>query len=315
MRLIRIVTLERRAPDASVTALIDRLLQGLPENTYGRAEEYFSKRSENARKTEELKEQQRKLDMIQAEKRKREETEYRYQQEKRRISTEASKNARVKPWTSEASASKARKPVAPLRSIAASQSSAPAVSPSTLEAAAALIQQRPAEPNTQAAPPGVAGASDKSDRQDGTITVTSSTSGSHSSASSGVSVAHDASRRARKFPFRDAPASSHASKDRIIDRRRARNELLRKRYLAAKAQKAKAVEGETSASASQPAAEWSQPTASTDTPGSAPVFPPTAAVQMTVGRAASISIPPPKKSAFAVAEVQVAKPIARRGSA
>ena len=339
MRLIRIVTLERRANDSSVAALIRRLQQGLPDNTYGRAEEYFSKRSENARKTEELKAEQRKLDMVQAAKRKREEAEYRYEQEKRRTSAETATRTlsqlHIRPTRNADGTVNIHRPPQHQRTVSSDAARAPApapgpastsaISPSTMEAAAALVQQRPpSEPDTvkQVSPKPlertgsttnsnavVQATSEEVKKGAEVVTVTSGTSETLSSISSAASGDLKTSSRTRRFPLREPPSSSPSSKGRIIDRRRARNELLRKRYLAHKAQKAK--EAAAAAAQSDVPAPTGQKTASSSTPGSAPVPPPTAAVQMTVGRA--VTTEPRIKKQF-ISENRP-KPQTRRGSA
>lgn len=315
MRAIRIVTLERRTQDSSVTALVRRLKQGLPDNTYLRAEEYFAKRIENARKTEDLKSEQRKLDAAMAEKRKREEAEFRFrQEEKRRMASEAAARDRAQKAASlsEAVVRKPDQPMVPVRGTQQiSHAPASAVSPSTLEAAAALVGQRSPEDSDK---PSLAGSQPSSlERGMEKLAAT------HADIVSSPSAASSASNRTRKFPFREPPSSSLPSKSRIIDRRRARNELLRKRYMAQKAQKAKEAAAAAAAASGKPDEDTKmeygqqgkdggpQATAASSTPGSAPVPPPTAAVQMTIGRAVSSEVS--KKADLAEKQVK------RRGSA
>ena len=289
MRLIRIASLTRKLHDPAASALAHRLRKGLPDSSFSRAEDYFARRSDNTQKTEDLKAEQRKLDAAMAEKRKREEEAYRLEQERKRL-----------PLPQPHPHSRLAAEQHPLsgRGSGSGPSSDPfgradgvAPSPATLEAAHLLVQRRSplrathstSQRQTSAPPSSKPTALPASpvDRSHQRAVSTSASDGQNRCGSM-ENEAHFSSspesRPSRIFPLRTAETAS-VPKVRIIDRRRARNEVLRKRYAAQRAEKA----------AQKEARQSPADTVSSSTPSSAPV-PPTAAVKMEVVSQSSNSV-------------------------
>lgn len=285
MRLIRIASLTRKLHDPAASALAHRLRKGLPDSSFVRAEDYFARRSDNTQKTEDLKAEQRKLDAAMADKRKREEEAYRLEQERKRLPLPQSHpHSRL---AAEQHPLSGRGSGTGPSSDPFGRSDGVAPSPATLEAAHLLVQRRSplrathaASQRQTSAPPSSKPAAlppspVRGSHQRAVSTSASDSQNRRASPEDGVHSMSSfspspESRPSRIFPLRGAE-TAREPKVRIIDRRRARNEVLRKKYAAQRAEKAAQKE------ARQSPAE----TVTSSTPSSAPV-PPTAAVRMQV---------------------------------
>jgi hypothetical protein len=262
MRLIRLASVVRKMTDKTQEDLARRLQSGLPDSTYSRAEDFFSRQAHSLLDAQVASASPPTVEIAYSAAGNAPSLISRQRPVSRSESRPTEKRART-PSQMEASSQKRSQPDFP--TVKRESAQEPKMSPQSI-AIAALIEQRQARPEvvrapltpvrkealTRENPSGPTSARQNASCQKMNLSDSVKQGDTSEEDSRMVEPMRERSSRitstksyygdTKPFPFRRMDQSDQQSKSRIIDRRRARNESLRQKYLQKRSEAARARE-------------------------------------------------------------------------